>query len=108
MFVLAHCLEDLISEWKRFGIGVKFGNYVYNVLAYADDIVLIGKSLSEATFMVKQLRNRLNQYGLDFDDALDRDGRTKNHLLMMRCFEENGSTQKDFMMEMAGILVMNA
>ena len=57
--VLAFALEELLQDWQRRRCGILIGTQLYNILAFADDIILVCRNLSEAMVMVKELQTAI-------------------------------------------------
>ena len=95
-FVLSmkRVLEPIIQSWKTKNVGVKLGSSWVSLLAFADDIMIVSKSLTEASKMIWEIKTALNQIGLDFDECVNDRGCTKNQILQFRAQDEEEHESK--------------
>ena len=61
----------------------------YNLLSYADDIILLAENLSEGVVMLKELKEAISEIGLEIENFVDKEAKTENHVFFMRTFDES-------------------
>ena len=50
-------IDDLVSELRELGVGIKIGDDIINSLLYADDIVLIAANEDDLQLLLKKLNS---------------------------------------------------
>ena len=58
-------IDDLVSELRELGVGIKIGDDIINSLLYADDIVLIAANEDDLQLLLKKLNSWCSKWRLE-------------------------------------------